>query len=194
MRSGPPARPGAGPGTELARQGGQLDAANEPGARPEPTRLPPSIGPGSHAADVPAGGATAAGSDSDRRDPGEPKIFVRPRPGAMNVPSEITPESLAGIELQRDAAPAGSEAEAEQSASRMFRDERYADARAAALEALDQFPENRAMRRLVVASSCIMNDADTAREHFARLGGADRRLAMSRCQKYGIALAESRLR
>lgn len=103
---------------------------------------------------------------------------------------EITPELLEEIGIQLDAAPAGSEAAAFQAANRLFNQERYADARSAALDALDRFPENRDMRRLVIASSCIMNDADTARRHFARLSEVDQRRLSSRCRAYGVRLGQ----
>lgn len=173
----------------ISRRGGPSRDAGA-ASRPRPTR---NDDEGASASDSDPASASDPASDPASGS-AEPRIFVRPVPGATNIPDEITPESLANIVVQRDAAPEGSEAEAEQAVTRLFRDKRYEDAREEALEHLDQFPENGPMRRLVVSSSCIMNDAETAREHFARLEGADRYRAKSRCKKYGIALDEPRLR
>ena len=49
------------------------------------------------------------------------------------------------------------------------------------------------MRRLVVSTSCIMKDGDTARDHYQKLDDSDRRRMLSRCQKYGVALSADRL-
>lgn len=172
----------------LARRPGSEVAAPElPDPEPAPAPEARPALPDREPAPEPAPDPEAGDAAPRRRD--QPRIYVRPVPGAK-LPDEITADNLADITVQRDAAPPDSEAARVQAVIRLHRQRRYGEALDGALAILQDHPDNARMRDTAVALSCVLRDAELAREHYARLSETQRRRARSRCEKYGIELEQ----
>lgn len=75
-------------------------------------------------------------------------------------------------------------------ANKLYDRRDYEEARALALSLLKEHPTSVRMRRIVVASSCIMGDQDVAQQHYLLLPEKDRGDMRVRCVPYGSAFHE----
>jgi hypothetical protein len=75
-------------------------------------------------------------------------------------------------------------------ANKLYDRREYDEARALALTLLRDHPTSVRMRRVVVASSCIMGDHDVAQQHYLLLPERDRSDMRQRCVPYGAAFHE----
>lgn len=75
-------------------------------------------------------------------------------------------------------------------ANKLYDRRDYDEARALALSLLKEHPTSVRMRRIVVASSCIMGDQDLAQQHYLLLPEKDRGDMRVRCVPYGSAFHE----
>ena len=73
-----------------------------------------------------------------------------------------------------------------QAVNRLYDRHRYPQARAAALELLEEQPADRRMLRVVVSASCIMYEPDVAREYFQKLPERDKNTMRIRCERYEV--------
>lgn len=129
---------------------------------------------------------TTAGKRPDR--PG----FAAPRP--MPVPkSDVEPAPMLA-QLDGDIARTKPELSADTSdrlleANKLYDRGDYDGARQLAVKLLDDAPGNVRLLRVVVSSSCILGDGDTANQYAPRLPEPDRLQMIDRCAKFQIALA-----
>ncbi|CAN5897711.1 hypothetical protein BH11MYX2_BH11MYX2_06230 [soil metagenome] len=65
------------------------------------------------------------------------------------------------------------------------------DAMSLARKVLEDDPDNVRMRRIMVSSSCILEDATTAQKHYLLLPPGDRETMRIRCARYGVTFTES---
>jgi hypothetical protein len=70
-------------------------------------------------------------------------------------------------------------------ANHLYDRQDHEEARSLALKLLRQHPTSVRMRRIVVASSCIMGDLDTAQQHYLLLPERDRADMRLRCSPFG---------
>ncbi len=70
--------------------------------------------------------------------------------------------------------------------NKLYDRHRYPQAREAALKLLEEQPDDRRMRRVVVSASCIMFEPDVAREHYQKLAERDKKTMKLRCARYGV--------
>ncbi|MEZ4360918.1 MAG: hypothetical protein R3B48_12115 [Kofleriaceae bacterium] len=75
-------------------------------------------------------------------------------------------------------------------ANKLYDRRDYDEARALALTLLVKHPSSVRMRRVVVASSCIMGDHDVAQQHYLLLPERDRADMRQRCVPYGSTFHE----
>lgn len=75
-------------------------------------------------------------------------------------------------------------------ANKLYDRREYEEARALALSLLKEHPTSVRMRRIVVASSCIMGDQDVAQQHYSMLPERDRGDMRIRCVPYGSSFQE----
>jgi hypothetical protein len=75
-------------------------------------------------------------------------------------------------------------------ANKLYDRREYEEARALALSLLQENPTSVRMRRIVVASSCIMGDQDVAQQHYSMLPERDRGDMRIRCVPYGSTFRE----
>jgi hypothetical protein len=68
----------------------------------------------------------------------------------------------------------------------------YEDARSQALKLLERQPGTVRMLRVVVSSSCILGDAETAQRYWNELPDGDRTQMTERCSRYDIAFASGK--
>lgn len=71
-------------------------------------------------------------------------------------------------------------------ANRMYDKGDYETSRDAALEILQEHPENVRMLRIVVSSSCIMGEPELATKYYEVLPARDQRQMARRCERYGV--------
>lgn len=69
----------------------------------------------------------------------------------------------------------------------------FDEAMVIAKKVLADDPANTRMLRILVSSSCILDDAQTAQTNYLKLpiGGADRADMKKRCERYGVTFSES---
>jgi hypothetical protein len=75
-------------------------------------------------------------------------------------------------------------------ANKLYDRREYEEARTLALSLLKEHPTSVRMRRIVVASSCIMGDQDVAQQHYSMLPERDRGDMRIRCLPYGSSFQE----
>lgn len=75
-------------------------------------------------------------------------------------------------------------------ANKLYDRREYEEARTLALSLLKEHPTSVRMRRIVVASSCIMGDQDVAQQHYSMLPERDRGDMRVRCLPYGSSFQE----
>ncbi len=71
-------------------------------------------------------------------------------------------------------------------ANKLYDRHNYEDARALALKLLERQPGSVRMLRVVVSSSCILADAETAQKYWSALPEFDRGQMASRCEKFDV--------
>ncbi len=71
-------------------------------------------------------------------------------------------------------------------ANKLYDRHNYEDARQLALKLLDREPGTVRMLRVVVSSSCILGDAETAQKYWPQLPEFDRGQMTSRCERFGV--------
>jgi hypothetical protein len=75
-------------------------------------------------------------------------------------------------------------------ANKLYDRRDYEEARTLALHLLRQHDTSVRMRRIVVATSCIMGDQDLAQQHYLFLPAKDRGDMRERCTPYGLTFRE----
>ncbi|MBK9031001.1 MAG: hypothetical protein IPL61_06645 [Myxococcales bacterium] len=163
----------AGPSTAPAA------AAPEPkraAARPSPTieREPTSAGGGKRP-DRPAGGNTRLPTPWQRGDAAGPMLAkLDGDPAADKVASDQAMSVETADHLLE--------------ANKLYDRGDYDGARTLAVKLLGDAPGNVRLLRVVVSSSCIMGDGDTANQYAGQLPEPDRVQMVDRCAKFQIAL------
>lgn len=71
-------------------------------------------------------------------------------------------------------------------ANKLYDRHNYEDARNLALKLLERQPGTVRMLRVVVASSCILGDAETSQKHWLELPEFDRGQMATRCARFGV--------
>jgi hypothetical protein len=118
--------------------------------------------------------------------PGEATVAPAATPGSPGSPGEVSAapprggpgDPIPGANLEFD------------EANKLYDRREYDEARTLALSLLRAHPSSVRMRRIVVASSCIMGDQDTAQQHYLSLPERDRADMRLRCAPYGSAFHE----
>lgn len=91
--------------------------------------------------------------------------------------------------------PEGSDADFETAmleTNKLYDRHNYEDARAQALKLLERKPGTVRMLRVVVSSSCILGDAETAQRYWTELPETDRAQMTERCSRYDIVFANTK--
>lgn len=103
-------------------------------------------------------------------------------PEAAALPSarfEPTPdEEKAAVDVDFD--------QAMTEANKLYDRQQFDEARTLALKLLERKPGTVRMLRVVVSSSCILGDADTAQKHWALLPELDQNQMSTRCERFDI--------
>jgi hypothetical protein len=71
-------------------------------------------------------------------------------------------------------------------ANKLYDRHNYDDARQLALKLLEREPGTVRMLRVVVSSSCILGDGETAQKYWTQLPGFDRNQMATRCERFGV--------
>jgi hypothetical protein len=71
-------------------------------------------------------------------------------------------------------------------ANKLYDRHNYEDARGLALKLLDKQPGTVRMLRVVVSSSCILGDGETAQKYWTQLPDFDRGQMTTRCERFGV--------
>ncbi|HEY4180779.1 MAG TPA: hypothetical protein VGM90_28235 [Kofleriaceae bacterium] len=76
-------------------------------------------------------------------------------------------------------------------ASKAYDGGEFDEAMTLARKVLEDDPQNTRMRRIMVSSSCILDDAATAQKNYLFLPVQDRETMRIRCARYGVTFTES---
>ncbi|HUQ05294.1 MAG TPA: hypothetical protein VM261_22475 [Kofleriaceae bacterium] len=71
-------------------------------------------------------------------------------------------------------------------ANKLYDRHNYEEARTLALKLLERQPGTVRMLRVVVSSSCILGDGETAQKYWASLPDFDRTQMVTRCERFGV--------
>jgi hypothetical protein len=71
-------------------------------------------------------------------------------------------------------------------ANKLYDRHNYEEARNLALKLLERQPGTVRMLRVVVSSSCILGDGETAQKHWNELPGFDKAQMATRCERFGV--------
>lgn len=71
-------------------------------------------------------------------------------------------------------------------ANKLYDRHNYEDARQLALKLLERQPGTVRMMRVVVSSSCILGDGETAQKYWTQLPDFDRSQMTTRCERFGV--------
>jgi hypothetical protein len=71
-------------------------------------------------------------------------------------------------------------------ANKLYDRHNYEEARTLALKLLEREPGTVRMLRVVVSSSCILGDGDTAQKYWTQLPEFDRTQMTARCERFGV--------
>lgn len=142
-----------------------------------------------HARSAPSGTTRPRGEDSTPSIP-QPD---RPTPAATARGAIATPEAAAlpsaRFEPTPDEEKGSLDVEFDQSmveANKLYDRQQFDDARTLALKLLERKPGTVRMLRVVVSSSCILGDAETAQKHWAELPEFDQAQMATRCERFDI--------
>jgi hypothetical protein len=140
----------------------------------------PTPNPEDRAADAPAH-PTPTETVADK--PARTNAALRDAGGVAPRP-EVATNPGAGIDIKKDELMA--------SANKAYDHGEFDEAIVIARKVLSNEPGNVRMLRIMVSSSCINDDADTARKNYLLLpaNGNDRADMRKRCDRYGITFSE----
>jgi hypothetical protein len=97
--------------------------------------------------------------------------------------------AMPGMSLERAEATAGVDPELDSAmleTNKLYDRHQFDEARTQALKLLERAPGSVRMMRVVVSSSCILGDGDTAQKYWTELPEFDRGQMTSRCERFGI--------
>jgi predicted Zn-dependent protease len=71
-------------------------------------------------------------------------------------------------------------------AQTMYRERRYREAMEASIALLQESPDNKQLKRIIVRSACIEKDRDTALRYMKQLSDSDQEYLRAHCDIYGV--------
>ena len=71
-------------------------------------------------------------------------------------------------------------------AQTLYRERKYREAMELSIKLLDEVPDNKQLKRIIVRSACIEKDRDTAARYMGQLSERDQEFLHSHCKRYGV--------
>jgi hypothetical protein len=117
--------------------------------------------------------------------------------GSMKPPTPIDIDRRITEAVKRDSAGSGTAVEGDPAvnpdldaamleANKLYDRHNYDEARNLALKLLERQPGTTRMLRVVVSSSCILGDGETAQKYWTQLPEFDRGQMTTRCERFGV--------
>jgi predicted Zn-dependent protease len=73
-------------------------------------------------------------------------------------------------------------------AQTMYRERKYREAMEASMKLLEEVPDNKQLKRIIVRSACMEKERETAVRYMGQLSGSDQEYLRAHCETYGVKL------